>query len=345
MKRVLVAVLALLICAIVPLSVAAQQNTIVIGLSLGTLQQERWTNEKAVMEKYVASLGNVKLLVQAADSDATVQASQAENLLAQNVNVLIVVPQDAEAAGVIVSKAHAVGVPVIAYDRMITKSDVDAYVSFDSVKVGELMAQYLVKRVPRGNYLILKGGPTDNNAHLVYEGQMNVLKKYIDSKAIKIVADQWCENWSPEIALKHTEDALTASGNKIDAIATGWDGLAGAAIQALAAQGLAGKVLVTGQDADLSACQAIVEGKQAVTIYKPLAQLAKAGIDTAILLAKHNPLKVAKYVNNGFKDVPAVLPDIIAVDKSNIVDVIIKGGFRQLEDVYKNVPKVQWPKL
>jgi D-xylose transport system substrate-binding protein len=285
------------------------------------------------------------MLVQAANSDATVQDAQAENLLAQNVNVLIVVPQDAEAAGAIVKKAHEVGVPVIAYDRMITKSDVDAYVSFDSVKVGELMAQYLVKRVPRGNYMIIKGGPSDNNAHLVYQGQMNVLKKFVDSGAIKIVADQWCENWSPEIALKHTENALTATGNKIDAITTGWDGLAGAAIQALAAQGLAGKVLVTGQDADLSACQAIVEGKQAVTIYKPLSLLAKAGIDTALILAQRKPLKVEKYVNNGFKDVPAVLPEIYTVDKDNMVEVIIKSGFRKLEDVYKNVPKAKWPKV
>lgn len=344
MKRALVALMVLLIGTVACISIAAQEKAIVIGLSLGTLQQERWTNEKGIMEKYVATFKNVKLLVQAADSDATVQASQAENLLAQNVNVLIVVPQDAEAAGVIVQKAHEVGVPVIAYDRMITKCDVDAYVSFDSVKVGEMMAQYLIQRVPHGNYLILKGGPTDNNAHLVYEGHMNVLKKYVDNGAIKIVADQWCENWSPEIALKHTEDALTANSNKIDAIATGWDGLAGAAIQALAAQGLAGKVLVTGQDADLSACQAIVEGKQAMTVYKPLAQLAKAGIDTAILLAQHKPLKVEKYVNNGFKDVPAVLPEIYTVDKSKMVDIIIKSGFRKLEDVYKNVPKSQWPK-
>ena len=344
MKRTAVAILALLACSLVPLSIAAQKQ-IVIGLSLGTLQQERWTNEKGMMEKYIATMSNVKMLVQAANSDATVQDAQAENLLAQNVNVLIVVPQDAEAAGAIVKKAHEVGVPVIAYDRMITKSDVDAYVSFDSVKVGELMAQYLIKRVPRGNYMIIKGGPSDNNAHLVYEGQMNVLKKFVDSGAIKIVADQWCENWSPEIALKHTENALTATGNKIDAITTGWDGLAGAAIQALAAQGLAGKVLVTGQDADLSACQAIVEGKQAVTIYKPLSLLAKAGIDTALILAQRKPLKVEKYVNNGFKDVPAVLPEIYTVDKDNMVEVIIKSGFRKLEDVYKNVPKAKWPKV
>jgi len=339
-----------LICIFIPIIASGQAKAvktgdpIVIGLSLGTLQQERWTNEKSMMEKYISTMKNVKLIVQSANSDATVQVSQAENLLAQKVNVLIVVPQDAEAAGVIVSKAHEVGVPVIAYDRMIMKADVDAYVSFDSVKVGELMAQYCVQRVPRGNYVILKGGPEDNNAHLVYEGNMNVLKKYIDSGAIHIVADQWCENWSPEIALKHTENALTASGNKVDVIITGWDGLAGAAIQALAAQGLEGKVLVTGQDADLSACQAIVEGKQAMTVYKPLSELSKAGIDTAITLARGEKLSYTKTVFNGYKDVPAILPDIYAVDKSNIYDVIIKTGFRKLEDVYRNVPKSMWPK-
>lgn len=339
-----------LMCIFMPIVVNAQLKTvkpgdpIVIGLSLGTLQQERWTNEKMMMEKYISSLKNVKLIVQSANSDATVQVSQAENLLAQKVNVLIVVPQDGEAAGVIVNKAHEVGVPVIAYDRMIMKADVDAYVSFDSVKVGELMTQYLVQRIPKGNYVILKGGPEDNNAHLVYEGNMNVLKKYIDNGSIHIVADQWCENWSPEVALKHTENALTASGNKVDAIVTGWDGLAGAAIQALAAQGLDGEVLVTGQDADLSACQAIVEGKQAVTIYKPLSELAKAGIDTAIMLAKGEKLNITKTVTNGFKEVPAVLPNIYAVDKNNMYDVIIKSGFRKLEDVYRNLPKSAWPK-
>ena len=319
-------------------------KTIKIGLSLGTLQQERWTNEKKMMEDYAAKLGNVKLVVQSANSDATVQNSQAENLLAQKIDVLIVVPQDGEAAGAIVAKAHEVGVPVIAYDRMIMKADVDAYVSFDSVKVGEMMSQYLVDRLPKGNYVILKGGPEDNNAHLVYEGNMKVLKKYVDSGAIKIVADQWCENWSPEVALKRMEDALTASNNKVDAVITGWDGLAGAAIQALAAQGLAGKVMVTGQDADLSACQAIVEGRQTVTIYKPLSQLAKKGIDTAVALALGQKLEIGKYVNNGFKDVPAILPEIYQVDQKNMNEIIIKSGFRKLEDVYKNVPKASWPK-
>ncbi|UCG00137.1 MAG: substrate-binding domain-containing protein [Spirochaetaceae bacterium] len=322
----------------------AKGDVIRIGLSFGTLQQERWTKERKMMEAWAEEHGGVELIVQAADSDATKQASQCENLLAQGVDVLIVVPQDAEAAGVIVEKAHEVDVPVIAYDRMINKVDLDVYVSFDSIRVGEYMAEYLVRKHPKGNYVVLKGGPTDNNAHLVYEGNMNVLQKHVDSGAIKIVADQWCNNWSPEEALKHTENALTANDNNIQGIITGWDGLALAAVQALAAQGLAGKVGVTGQDADLSACQRIVEGTQTMTVYKPLRLLAKAGMETAVALAKGEEPDITGTVNNGFKDVPSVLPPIYPVDETNMVEAVINDGFHTMEDVYKNVPKDKWPK-
>lgn len=317
-----------------------------IGLSLGTLQQERWVQERDMMLDYIKkNYPDVELLVQAADSDATKQVAQAENLLVQGANVLIVVPQDAEASGVIVKNAHLANVPVIAYDRMITNVDTDLYVSFDSVRVGEMMTNYALERVPKGNYVILKGGPSDNNAHLVYEGQMKALKPYVDRGDVKIVADQWCDNWSPEEALKHTENALTATNNNIDAILTGWDGLSQAAIQAISAQGLAGKVLVTGQDADLSACQAIIAGTQTMTIYKPLKELAEVGIDAAIALAKGEKISYSGTVNNNFKDVPAVMPNIYPVDIDNIDDVVIRSGFRTVEDVYRNVPKSQWPKL
>lgn len=350
MKKLIV----ILICALCVTSLYAQgqkaeekdEQKIKIGLSLGTLQQERWTNERKMMEEYITrSKPGVELLVQAADSDPQKQISQCENLIGQGADVLIVVPQDAEVAAVIVEQAHEVGVPVIAYDRMINNCDLDLYVSFDSVKVGELMVEYAIKYAPTGNYVILKGDPADNNAHLVYRGNINILQKHIDSGMVKIVADQWCKNWSPEEALKHTENALTSTNNNIQAIITGWDGLAGAAIQALAAQGLAGKVIVTGQDADVSACQAIVQGTQTMTVYKPLSELSKAGIDAAIALARGEKLEIKATVNNGFKDVPAILAPIYAVDKNNIDEIIIKSGFRTVEEVYGNLPKSQWPTL
>jgi D-xylose transport system substrate-binding protein len=349
MRKTMAAVLILLFAAagiVFAQSEAETEETIKIGLSLGTLQQERWTNERNMMQAYIdENYPNVELLVQAANSDAQRQVAQAENLIAQGADVLIVVPQDAEVSAVIVQQAHEVGVPVIAYDRMINNCDLDLYVSFDSVKVGELMAEYLVGIVPEGNYVILKGGPSDNNAHLVYEGNMNVLQQYVDNGSIKIVADQWCKDWSPAEALNHTENALTATNNNVQAIVTGWDGLAGAAIQALAAQGLAGKVAVSGQDADISACQAIVEGTQSMTVYKPLSELSKDGIDAAIALAKGEDLNITATTPNGFKDVPSILSPIYSVDKDNIDEVLIKSGFRTVEQVYANLPKSQWPDL
>lgn len=351
MKRVITIILIIgIIGSLMGLFAAGQtegtKDKIKIGLSLGTLQQERWVQERDMMLEYIANNHpDVELLVQAAEGDASRQVAQAENLLVQGADVLIVVPQDAEASGVIVEKAHETGVPVIAYDRMITNVDVDLYVSFDSVRVGEMMTQYAMERVPKGNYVILKGGPSDHNAHLVYEGNMNILEPFVKNGDVTIVADQWCEDWSPQEALRHTENALTASNNKVDVVLTGWDGLSQAAIQALAAQGLAGKVIVTGQDADLSACQAIVEGTQSMTIYKPLKELATAGVDAAIALAKGEKVQTNGAVNNGFKDVLASMPNIYAVDKTNIDEVIIKGGFRTLEEVYRNIPRSQWPSL
>jgi D-xylose transport system substrate-binding protein len=320
------------------------ERPIRIGISFGTLQQERWTREREMMEAYAADMGGIEILVQSADSDATLQNQQVENLITQGVDVLIIVPHDAEASAAGVREANDAGIPVIAYDRMINNANIDVYVSFDSVKVGELMAEYALQETPTGNYVILKGGPTDNNAHLVYEGHMNVLQAHVDRGAITIVSDQWCNDWSPQEALQHTENALTANNNDVQAILTGWDGLAGAAIQALAAEGLDGKVTVTGQDADLSACRDIVEGKQTMTVYKPLSELALAGVQTAVALARGERIEYGRTVNNGFKDVPSVLPEIYAVNADNMVEIIIDSGFHSLEDVYANVPRSEWPR-
>ncbi len=121
----------------------------------------------------------------------------------------MVVPNNAKTAATIVDSAHKAGVPVMAYDRLILDSDVDLYVSFDPLKVGEQQADYLVKHAPKGNYVLIGGAPTDNNALLVRDGQMKVLKPYVDRGDIKIVADQWAKDWQPVEALKIMENALT----------------------------------------------------------------------------------------------------------------------------------------
>ncbi|MGN1007969.1 MAG: sugar ABC transporter substrate-binding protein [Butyricicoccus sp.] len=324
---------------------------IVVGLSIGNTTEERWNREIEMFQNYADEHG-FTLNIQNANNDANKQVSQCENLLNQGVDVMIVQSLDAEAAGPIVDAAHEAGVKVIAYDRFIMNSDLDYYITFDSFKVGQVEAQFVVDAAPKGNYIWLKGAPEDNNAHLVAAGQEDVLKPYIDSGDITIVLDQWCKGWDPNEALKHAENGLTVAKNDVQGVIASNDGTCGGAVQALAAQGLAGKVPICGQDADLAACQRIVEGTQTGTVYKPLAPLNQAACELAVAIATgadpmtgvDSSLGTWQKLNNNFKDVDSFTVDVEAVNKDNIYEVIVKrDGFHSLEDVYANVPKDQWP--
>lgn len=313
-----------------------------IGFSMDSLQLERWQRDRDLFVQRAKELG-VEVLVQSADGNDAVQVRQAENLLTQGVAVLVVVPHNGEIAASIVESAKRQKIPVLSYDRIIRSSDVDFYVSFDNVKVGELQAKYLLERAPKGNYVLIGGSPTDNNARLFREGQIKVLNPAIHASDVKIVADQWAKDWLPSEALKHTENALTQARNKVVAVVASNDSTAGGVIQALEEQKLSGKVLVSGQDADLAACQRIVAGTQSMTVYKPIAPLATRAADIAVALAKHQPLQSNSKVNNGFKDVPAFLLEPVVVDKSNLPQTVIRDGFLKMEDVYRNLPRDQWP--
>ncbi|HHW00462.1 MAG TPA: D-xylose ABC transporter substrate-binding protein, partial [Clostridiaceae bacterium] len=305
-----------------------------IGFSIATMQEERWIRDRDLFVARAEELG-AEVVVQSANGDENLQNSQAENLITQGVDVLVVIPQNGGTAAAIVDAAHKENVKVIAYDRLINNCDLDYYISFDNVKVGEIQAEAIVKKYPKGNYVLIGGSPTDNNAKLVRQGQMNILQPYIDRGDIKIVADQWADGWKPEVALNHVENALTANNNDVIAVVTSNDGCAGAAIQALAEQKLAGKVGVSGQDADLAACQRVVEGTQTVTVYKPIKAIATKAAEMAVALAKGKSIADANQkTNNGKIDVPSVLLTPVAVDASNMYDVIIKDGWHKLEDVY-----------
>jgi len=309
---------------------------------MDSVQLERWQRDRDLFVQRARKLG-ADVLVQSADANDSVQVRQAENLLTQGVDVLVIVPHNGEIAASIVESAKRQHVPVVSYDRLIRNSDVDFYISFDNVKVGELQAKYLADRAPKGNYVLIGGSPTDNNARMLREGQMNILNPAIARGDIRIVADQWSMDWLASEALAHTENALTQSKNQVAAVVASNDSTAGGAIQALEEQKLAGKVLVSGQDADLGACQRIVEGTQAMTVYKPISPLATRAAEAAVALAKHQSVETNAKVNNGFKDVPSFLLEPIAVDKNNMAQTVIKDGFLKVEDVYRNLPKSQWP--
>jgi D-xylose transport system substrate-binding protein len=317
-------------------------DQIVIGFSMDTLKEERWQRDKDLVLQRCKEVG-AKCDVLVADSNDAVQVNQAESLLTQGVDVLIVAPHNGEIAASIVEAAHRQGVPVISYDRLIRSSDVDLYVSHQVVKIGQMQAKYALDHVPKGNYVVIGGSPTDNNAILLHQGQMEILKPAIDRGDIKIISDQYAKEWRADEALRIAEDALTKTNNDIQVIIASNDGTAGGAVSALPPQ-LVGKVLVTGQDAALDAVQRIVEGKQTMTVYKPIVPLAFSAVDSAMKLARGEPLDTKDKINNGKKDVPAILQEPLVLDKSNVMQTAIKDGYHKLEEVYKNVPKDQWPK-
>lgn len=316
--------------------VPREGSEITIGFSMDTLKEERWQRDRDLLKAEVEKRGG-KLLVQVANGDDALQNAQAENLLTQGVRVLFVAPHNAKTSATIVEAAHKLGVPVIAYDRLILDADVDYYVSFDNDRVGALQAEYLVRRQPSGNYVLIAGAPTDNNALLYHEGQMNVLKPFVEKGQIQIVGDQWAKDWQASEALRIMENVLTKNNNKVDAVLASNDGLAGAVVQSLGEQKLAGKVLVSGQDAELTACQRVASGLQTMTVYKPIPALASAAAELALSLAKKQPVSgVTKTVSNGKKDVPSVLIPPVVVDKDNLLTTVIADGYHKKEDVFRD---------
>ncbi len=319
-------------------------RSLTIGLSLDTLREERWQRDRDLFVARAEELG-AKVLVQAANNNEVVQNAQAENLLTQGVDVLVVAPHNSQTAATIVESAHKAGVPVIAYDRLIRDADVDLYISFDNQRVGELQGRFASQRVPKGRYVLIGGSPADNNALLYHQGALAVLQPLIDRGDIEILTDQYAADWQPVQALKIMENALTRADNRVDAVVAANDGLAGGAIQALAEQRLAGKVLVTGQDAELTACQRVVAGTQSMTVYKPIRQLATKAAEIAVAMARKQPLaEPTRPLANGFKDVPSILIEPVVVEQGNLAATVIADRFHTLEEVYAGVPKEQWPR-
>ncbi len=319
-----------------------EDDSILIGLSMATFRTERWARDRDMFTEKAREFG-AEVNVMSADDDADLQNRQAENMILQGVDVLVVVAHDGEKASYIVEKAHEAGIKVIAYDRLIKDSDLDYYITFDNVKVGEVQAQGVVDVVSKGDFAYIGGSPTDNNAFLVKEGSFKVLQPLIDSGDIEIVVEEFTEGWKPELAYETMKNYLEENDGKIDAVVAANDGTASGVITALEEYGLAGTVPVSGQDASLGACQAIVEGKQTVTVYKPIRDIAYKAAEMAVAAANGNTAETNTVVNNGQKDVPSYLLDVVAVTKENIMETVIKDGFQSYDNVYQNVPEDQRP--
>lgn len=305
----------------------------VIGLSMDTLKEARWQKDRDLFVGRAEELG-ATVLVQAANSDDTRQIQDVKSLLANGIDVLVLIPHDGVAMAEGVRLAQQAGVPVIAYDRLIRDSDLDLYLSFDNVRVGEMQAQFLVDRLGgKGRIVRVYGAPTDNNARLFKEGQDNVLEPLIASGAVEVIHEDWAVDWSPSNAKKITNAAITNQGSSFDAVLASNDGTAGGAIQALKEAGVAGKVTVTGQDADLVACQRILAGTQAMTVYKPVHRLARRAAELAVDLALGKPVIANGSVDNGKLEVPSVLLETVSVTRDNLMDTVVADGFHTSEAV------------
>ncbi|MES3021398.1 MAG: D-xylose ABC transporter substrate-binding protein [Pseudomonadota bacterium] len=296
-----------------------------IGFSIDDLRVERWARDR---DYFIAAAGQLgaKVFVQSADASEQKQIAQIENLISRGVDVLVIVPYNATVLNNAIREAKKANIKVVSYDRLALNADIDAYISFDNKAVGEMQARGVVALKPKGSYYLLGGAPTDNNAKMLREGQMVVLQPLIDKGDIKVVGKQWVKDWSPSEAMAIVENALTANGNKIDAIVASNDATAGGAIQALASQKMSGKVPVSGQDADLAAVKRVIAGSQAMTVYKPLKLLAGEAAKLAVQLVRNEkPAYNAQY-DNGFKKVNTLLLKPTALTNAN-VGILITDGF------------------
>jgi D-xylose transport system substrate-binding protein len=350
-KFFLVLVVALIAFAlVVGCNKGKKDDTIKIGLSFSDFAVERWPREQADMTKLAYDAG-AQCISQVANHDAKLQNDQIENMVLQGVDVIIIVAEDGAACATAVDAAADAGIPCISYDRLIKSNKVACYISFDNTDVGRNQADGVLKVVNKGKFVMLGGSPTDNNAVLVRNGQMEKVQPFIDSGDIEIVADQWVDNWDPANALKIMENILTAQNNDIDAVVASNDGTALGALQAMKAQGLSGKVPISGQDATAAGCKSIVEGELSVTVFKDTRLLAPMAIDMALKFAKGET--VDGLVNYKLSDltldenltgeVPCKFLKVVQVNKDNVYDVVVKSGFQPWEDVYKDIPASKRP--
>ncbi len=304
-----------------------------IGVLFDFLQVERRVLAKNYLEQYAKEAG-LELIFLDANGDEKVQMQQAENLITEEVDALVVLAQNAEAAKPMVDQAKEAGIPFIAIDRMIPDADIDYYIGMDNDAIGDMMAQYVYDLCPKGNYVLISGAPTDPNCQVYKDGWMRVIGDAVDKGDIKIVGDAASENWDPNIAYENVENFLTVNNDEVDVILAMNDGTAGGVVQALKGRNLNGKVLVTGQDGELAACQRIVAGDQTMTVWKPDNELSRLVIDACLKIVNGQEPDINGSINNGVKDVPAVLVDPVPVGKDNMDSTIIAAGYYPKEDVY-----------
>jgi len=317
----------------------AQAKGKTIGVSWSNFQEERWKTDEAAIKAAIAASGD-KYISADAQSSAQKQLTDIESLIAQGANALIMLAQDSSAIAPAVAKAIDEGIPVIGYDRLIENPNA-FYITFDNKEVGRMQARGVLAVKPTGNYVFIKGSAADPNADFLFSGQIEVLKESIGAGKIKNVGEAYTDGWLPANAQKNMEQILTKTNNKVDAVVASNDGTAGGAIAALAAQGLAGAVAVSGQDGDHAALNRIALGAQTVSVWKDARQLGRQAAEIASLLASGKKMSevpgVVKFSGGPKKvEMNSVFLKPIPITSNNL-DVVIDAGWVKKDEICRGV--------
>jgi len=311
-----------------------KEEPVEVGFLIHALDRERWENDRDYFVERIDELGGT-VKVKIADNKPDKQLAQAIELLANGVDVLVVVPVDQFAAAEIVKEAHAKNVKVISYDRLIKNCKLDFYVSTDNVEIGNQQASYLTTIKPKGNYALIGGAKSDNNSQFLYLGQRNVLQPLVEKGDINIIYNEFTEAWEEDEGYKHAKKILN-SNSEVDAIIAANDDIAYGVIRAVREAGKDGEILIAGMDADLRNLQEIVAGHQTCTVYKPYEKLANTAAELAMSLAIDGVGEnTYQTVSNGERLVPAVFHDAMIVNRENLKLTVISEGYQTEEEIFK----------
>ena len=311
----------------------AAEKKITIGFSIDTLAIERWQRDMDIFINKAKELG-ADVIVQNSGNSIEEQNRQLLYLM-DRTDAIVVLPKDAASITESVQKIRAKGIPVISYDRLALNADINLYMTIDSEKVGEEMASQMMRHTKGTNWYLILGPEEDFNMTLINDG----INRVVRNSAVKINHVFHTDNWNYDLSYQEMVRILKSDVFP-DAILCGNDAVASSVIQAISRYYPDINIPVCGQDADIAACQYIVQGKQAFTIYKPIIRLAELAAEFAVRLAKKEELPEGNFrvssINNGYTDIPTVWLDPTYVDKYNLDKVVIDSGFHNKTSIYGN---------
>ncbi len=322
----------LLIIALLVNSCNNNRNKVKVGILFGSYQASRWALENKYLEEKISELGG-ELITKITEGDELQQEEQANELINSGIDVLIIIPVNADNAAAIVRKAHSKGIKVIAYDILIRNSELDFFVTFSGIKAGEYMADYFIKRVPEGNYILLYGDRKDKNAQDIKQGVHNVLDPLIQTGKINVIFESYCDQWATDNAEYLATKAINLSVVKIDAIIATFNSITYGAEAAVKKLGMQDSILVAGHDPDIPVCKQILEGKDILAVHKTVKSIAYKTAEIVFQLERNEKPEYDTLINNGRMDVPSIVLDPVVITKDNIQKLVFDEGFIDKNDL------------